>query len=483
MLVKNPNAEQQGQVYFHDIGDYLSREEKLAKISELKSIQGIKNIQGWTVINPDEHGDWLNQRDDSFNNFIIIGDKKSAGSKIFDNFSLGVVTNRDAWCYQYSKKELVNNISSLINSYNSEKLRLKNDILSNNSELFNLIDTNPQKISWTRALKNDLKRNKDLSFDKVSLRKASYRPFTKINMYFNRRLNEMVYQIPQIFPSESSENFVISMTGVGTPKEFTCFILNTIPDLQFHANGQCFPLYLYDEVKEDKSVGTGDLFGNSLDLTVSETKYQRKDGISDAGLQHFQTAYPNEPISKEDIFYYTYGLLHSEEYRTRYADNLTKELPRIPCVKKAEDFWAFSKAGRELAHWHLNYETVAPYKATLDTGTKAYKELLAEDFYVEKMKFAKKGEKGTVIYNKRVTIKDIPLEAYEYVVNGKPALEWVMERQGVSTHKDSGIVNDANDWAIETMGNPAYPLELFLRVITVSLETMKIVKSLPKLDI
>lgn len=194
-------------------------------------------------------------------------------------------------------------------------------------------------------------------------------------------------------------------------------------------------------------------------------------------------SYPNEQITKEDIFYYTYGLLHSEEYRTRYADNLTKELPRIPCVKKAEDFWAFSKAGRELAHWHLNYETVEPYKATLDTGSTPYSQLSDEDFYVEKMKFAKKGEKGTVVYNKRITIKDIPVEAYEYVVNGKPALEWVIERQGVSTHKDSGIVNDANDWAIETMNNAAYPLELFLRVITVSLETMKIVKSLSKLDI
>src|SRR5690606_38722049 len=238
-----------------------------------------------------------------------------------------------------------------------------------------------------------------------------------------------------------------------------------------------------EEVTQNNKVGSSDLFESSLDLTVSETKYQRKDGISDEGLQHFQTAYPNEQITKEDIFYYTYGLLHSEEYRNRYADNLTKELPRIPCVKKAEDFWAFSKAGRALAHWHLNYETVEPYKSTLDTGTTPYSQLTADVFRVEKMKFAKKGEKGTVIYNKRITIKDIPVEAYDYVVNGKPALEWVMDRQCVSTHKESGIVNDANDWAIETMNNPAYPLELFLCVITVSLETMKIVKSLPKLDI
>jgi predicted helicase len=188
-------------------------------------------------------------------------------------------------------------------------------------------------------------------------------------------------------------------------------------------------------------------------------------------------------------------LLHSEDYLTRYADNLTKELPRIPCVypkghkKQAADFWAFSQAGRALAEWHINYETVAPYPITFDCGKAGFAGLKDADFYVTKMKFAKKDDnlkgtgKSTVIYNHKIAIKDIPLAAYEYVVNGKPALEWVMERQGVSTHKDSGIVNDANDWAIETMNNARYPLELFQRVITVSLETMKIVNALPKLDI
>jgi predicted helicase len=323
----------------------------------------------------------------------------------------------------------------------------------------------------------------EYSFVANDVVKTLYRPYTSQWIYFNKTWNWSRYLVPYMKPSDDQKNLMISLSGTGSNNVFSLVITDIIPSHDLIAKGQCFPLYLYEEVSQDRQVGSGDLFDNSLDLTVTETKYERKDGISDEGLQHFQTAYPSEQITKEDIFYYTYGLLHSEEYRTRNADNLTKELPRIPCVKKAEDFWAFSKAGRDLAHWHLNYETVAPYKATLDTGTKAYKELLAEDFYVENMKFAKKGEKGTVVYNKRITIRDIPLEAYEYVVNGKPALEWVMERQGVSTHKDSGIVNDANDWAIETMGNPAYPLELFLRVITVSLETMKIVKGLPKLDI
>ena len=212
-------------------------------------------------------------------------------------------------------------------------------------------------------------------------------------------------------------------------------------------------------------------------------KTTRRHAMTDAGLAHFQAAYPHDTISKEDLFYYIYGLLHSEDYKAKYADNLTKELPRIPAVKQAADFWHFSAAGRELAELHVNYETQAPYPVTLDCGSRKLAELQDKDFYVTKMKFASKGDKSTVVYNHAITIKGIPLAAYDYVVNGKPALEWVMERQGVSTHKDSGIVNDANDWAIETMNDPSYPLNLFLRVITVSLETMKIVRNLPKLDI
>ncbi|MEN8357922.1 DEAD/DEAH box helicase [Acinetobacter towneri] len=479
ILVKNPNAKKHGQIYFHDIGDYLSREEKLDKIANFKSLQGINAINGWAEITPDEHGDWLNQRDNSFDEFLSLGDKKDKFSlTIFNLFSQGVLTSRDAWCYNFSKKALTNNIHKTLDFYNLELERL----LGVESKVEN-INLDQKQISWSRALKNDIQREKPKSFNEESLRLFMYRPFTKEWGYFNRELNEMQYQVSKLYPKQNLQNIYFSIVGRGSNKDFGLLISNQMPDYEMISKGQSFPLYLYEEVTLDKQVGSGDLFDESLDLTVTETKFERKDGISDEGLQHFQTAYPNEQITKEDIFYYTYGLLHSEEYRTRYADNLTKELPRIPCVKKAEDFWAFSKAGRDLAHWHLNYETIEPYKATLDTGSTPYSQLTEEDFYVEKMKFAKKGEKDTVIYNKRITVKDIPLEAYDYVVNGKPALEWVMERQGVSTHKDSGILNDANDWAIETMNNPAYPLELFLRVITVSLETMKIVKALPKLDI
>jgi len=214
----------------------------------------------------------------------------------------------------------------------------------------------------------------------------------------------------------------------------------------------------------------------------------RRDAITDAGLTHFQSAYPGAAITKEDLFYYIYGILHSPDYRERYADNLSKELPRIPRVRTATDFWHFSKAGRDLAALHLDYETVEKYPLTID----AKGPLTDADYRVEKMKFAKKkdletgksiNDRSTVIYNNKITLRGIPEAAWDYVVNGKAALDWVMERQAVRVDKASGIVNDANDWATETMGNAKYPLELFQRVVTVSLETQKIVNALPALDI
>ena len=479
VLVKNPDAEKHGQIYFHDIGDYLSREEKLEKISDLVSINGITAIDGWTTITPDAHNDWLNQRDDSFSEFIEIGNKKDKTVVgLFDNFSNGVKTNRDAWLYQSSIEDLKNNVSTMIDFYHEEVKRYKNS--DQKLEPKDFVKFDSSKMSWTREVFNDVKKGYVHTTLATEFRSSLYRPFTKQNLYFNRHFNNCVYQMPQIFPTADAENLTISLTGLGTPKDFSCIITNVIPDIQLHANGQCFPLYLYEK-NSVKGNDTG-LFSQARTNTT-DNQYTRKDAISDVGLNHFKNAYPTEIISKEDIFYYVYGLLHSEDYRSRYADNLTKELPRIPCVKKAEDFWVFSKAGRGLAYWHLNYETIEPYKAKLDLGNKSLKQLEDKDFYVTNIKFPKKDQKDTVVYNNAITIREIPLAAYDYIVNGKSALEWVMERQGVSTHKDSGIVNDANDWAIETMGEAKYPLELFLRVITVSLETMKIVRSLPKLDI
>ena len=460
ILVKNPAAIKTGNIYFHDIGDYLTREEKLEKISDFGSINGIEKAHGWQSITPDSYNDWLNQRDDSFSDFISIGNKKEKTStSVFLNFSQGVLTARDSWCYQYSKENLESNIIRMIGNYNRDMERLAGLKSSMDKDLSYFIDNNPHNISWTANLKESLKKGKVVNLNPNDIRISMYRPYTKSWLCFNRQLNERVYQIPQIFPEKESENLVICVIGRGATKKFSAIIVDVIPDYEMISKGQCFPLYIYDD------------------------SGSRIDAISDFGLEHFREFYNGISIGKLDLFYYIYALLNNNDYINRYIDNLSKEIPRIPCVKRYEDFLQYSKAGRDLAELHLNYEKIEPYKADVDTGSLIYSQLGKDDFYVEKMKFAKKGEKGTVIYNDKIRIKNIPAEAYDYIVNGKPALEWVMERQSVSTNKDSGIVNDANDWAIETMNNPRYPLELFLRVVTVSLETQKIVNSLPKLDI
>ena len=477
LLVKNPNVSDHGQIFYHDIGDYLTREEKLEKITALESISGITD---WQSITPDEHGDWLKQRDHSFSEFLVLGDKKNTDLAIFENYSGGVKTNRDAWAYNGSKKNVAQNMKKMIDFYNLEVERFfgefldLHDMSAREAEVNNFINTDPEKISWDHAQKIGVARGKRGEFLSDALCQSLYRPFTKQWLYMDRFFNNRLYQMPKIFPHAGAENLVIQATGVGS-KAFSVLISSVLPCLDNMEKGQSFPLYLYEE----KYQPDGEAEGLFTSISQVDTPYNRRDAITDAGLTHFKEAYPDENFTKEDLFYYVYGLLHSPDYRERYADNLSKELPRIPRVKTAADFWTFSKAGRDLAHWHLNYETVAPYPLTIDA-----KGMLSDaDYRVEKMKFAKKGDKSTVIYNGKITLRDIPAEAWEYVVNGKAALDWVMERQSVKTDKASGIVNDANDWAIETMGNPKYPLELFQRVVTVSLETQKIVAALPKLDI
>lgn len=487
LLVKNPNASQRGNVYFHDIGDYLSREQKLKKTQDFFSIAGIAAADGWVTINPDEHGDWLKQRDNSFGEFIALGDKDGSGPKLFANYSNGVKTQRDVWCFNHSKSAVANNMTRMIAFYNSEVERFKEAFgtkskKDRDEQVDGYIDTDPSQISWTRALKQELSKGRSFNFEQGCLVRAMYRPFTKQWLYFNRRFNEMVYQMPRIFPGAGDTNLVICVSAPGFLSGFTALIADLPPELCVAAmkgGTQCFPLYLYESDEPDSE--QPELFGAAPNRANSR---KRQAAVTDEGLAHFAAAYPGEAVSKEDIFYYVYGLLHSSDYRDRYTDNLSKELPRIPRVRSSADFWAFSKAGRALADLHLNYETVPMYAAaTIDHGSKT---LSDADYRVEKMRHGKKGKDkdlSTVLYNSRITVSGIPLEAYDYVVNGKSAIEWVMERQSVRTDKDSGIVNDANDGAVETMDNPRYPLELLLRVVTVSLETMKTVNALPALDI
>nr|WP_015647610.1 type ISP restriction/modification enzyme [Pseudomonas sp. GLE121]AGL12855.1 helicase domain-containing protein [Pseudomonas sp. GLE121] len=482
ILVKNPKAKQHGQIYFHDIGDYLSQAEKLKKISDFASVAGISAANAWNIINPDEHGDWLKQRDDKFGAYIRLGEKKSNNPVLFSSYSSGAETRRDAWCYNASKKKIADNMHNMIDFYNDEVRRFAKEHKGHDKDyrekiVADFIIKDEKNIKWSEDIIRDVSKEELACFESEAVCISMYRPFYKSWMYSSKKFNWSRYLMPKVFPNGITDNLAICLTGVGAKSGFTSLMTNIMPCRDNIEKGYCFPLYIYDVATDDSEE---DLKQDGLFDTKVGIKNKRHDAITDEGIAHFHTAYPGEQISKEDVFYYIYGLLHSLEYREKYADNLAKELPRIPCVKTATGFFGFSKAGRALAELHINYETVKPYLAKVVGGSQL------EDYRVEKMKYGKKGgdkDLTTLIYNDKISVTGIPLEAYEYVVNGKSALDWVVERQCVKTDKASGIVNDANDWAIETMQNPKYPLELFLRVVTVSLETIKLVKALPPLDI
>jgi predicted helicase len=276
----------------------------------------------------------------------------------------------------------------------------------------------------------------------------------------------MRYQMPKLFPATSSENLMICVPGLGATKDFSALISRNIADINCVWAAQCFPLYYYEESNPKQR----DIFAKPATST-----YERKDGVSDFILAKAREQY-GAAVKKEDIFYYVYGLLHSREYCSRFGDDLKKSLPRIPLVSDSADFWAFSDAGRKLADLHLNYETVPALAGVVVDGADAN----PPNFKVVKMRFGDKTSRDTIQYNASIKVRNIPARVYDYVVNGKSAVEWVMERYQVKTDKDSGIVNDPNCWA-EECGKPDYILQLLLSVIAVSVKTMEIVDGLPEL--
>ncbi|MBP7728304.1 MAG: DEAD/DEAH box helicase [Bacteroidia bacterium] len=455
LLVRNPAARREKAVIrYCDIGDYLSREDKLEILRDSASITSPK--LHWKTLEPNEEGDWLNQRNDLFEKFIPLAPEKKydkAAKSFFIANSLGTVTARDAWVYNFSHSRLRRNITKTISHYNEELQK----VVKGRAKQYTV---NPELGSWSRDWQNHFLRKREIILDKREFRNSMYRPFTKVYTYYADILNQERYQQP-IFYVDS--NISLFVSGIGVNKDFSTLCVNLISDYQLLTNGQCFPLYYYEENSE------------SLDLFASGNgeKYIKQDGVSDYIFEECRKKY-GKNISKEDIFYYVYGVLHDNEYRNRFSSDLKKSLPRIPLVDDVKDFWSFSKAGRALADLHINYEKVPAYKGVKVEG------LRSGDYAVEKMRFPQKGQKDTILYNNSITIRDIPAKAYEYVVNGKSAIEWVMERYQVTVNKDSGIVNDPNDWAKES-GNPRYILDLLLSVINVSMQTVEIVEGLPRL--
>lgn len=474
ILVKKPKAsDEAARIYYHDIGDYLSREEKLRIIRNMGDISN--PLMQWVTITPNEHGDWLNKRSEQFKLYTTLGDKidkKNKKTFFVPYYSNGLKTQRDPWCYNSSLPVVEKSAKEQIDFYNEQREKLAKKEISD-------VDYSTHKISWTRAVLSDIQRNKPYNTQDCQFREGLYRPFFKQHLLFYRPLNERMYQIPTLFPTSNQRNLVICVECIGARRDFTALITDCIPDLHVLEAAQCFPLYWYD----DSTADIADLFS----APQSEMdRYVRRDGVTDWILSTARKQYGSR-VTKEDIFYYVYGILHAPDYRTTFAADLKKSLPRLPLVKSPDDFWAFSRAGRSLAELHLGYEHVEPY-AGCRTIYSPLTNRGDEISYLidDKMRFgkldSKTADKRIIHYNAGITIENIPLEAYDYVVNGKSAIEWVMERYAVKTDPASRIENNPNDWCREH-DDPKYIYNLLLRIITVSLETMKIVRSLPKLKL
>lgn len=473
LLIKDSAHSGQGELFYYDIGDYFSRQEKFDIIDNFKSI---KNLD-WQIIKPNKEGDWINQRDSSFEDFISLGNKSGDSEKnIFSLYSQGLLSGRDAWIYNMDSNTLGSNMRNMIKVFNHNTQNYQGLISTkpkdHHPKVESVIDSNSKKISWTHRLKEDVRRGKKYKFELKSIIQGLYRPFVKQWLYYDRNFNERVYQLPKLFPTPNHKNIVISVAGVGANKMFSALATQILPDYEMISKGQSFPLYWYekcdekiDKIEKNKLISSG---------LLDKAGFIQHCSISDWALSEFINHYNDKKINKESIFWYVYGILHSVEYKNRFASNLKKMVPRIPLAK---DFWAFSHAGCKLGELHLNYEKITPYLLDEELKKKSPKDSC---YLVAKMVFGKKDgkpDKSIIIFNDYLILRNIPLDAYDYLVNGKSAIEWIMERYQVVIDKESGLKNDPNSWS----DDPRYIINLVKRIVTVSVESVEIIKKLPPL--
>ena len=467
LLVKNPNATHEGcKIHYRDIGDYLTREEKLEALREAVSIKGISD---WQIITPDAHHDWIDQRSEAFDEFYPLGSEDAkagrADNAIFRLYSLGLATGRDAYIYNFSRDACAENAERMAQEYIAAISELEE-----NPELTmdEAAGRHSSYIKWNRELKNNLKRKKKTQFEDDYIRKAAYRPFIATNCYADYTFSQMKYQVDRIFPDSSSENQVICFPSKGSKKPFSVLMTDMMSDLHFNEFSQCFPRWRYPR-PADTSNTTNTFQG-------FDEAPERIDNISDTALNAFRNHYRDDSITKDNIFDYIYGVLHAPSYRDEFANDLSKMIPRIPF---APDFRAFAEAGKALADFHLNYETCEQYphlKVEPITPSLLWEEK-PEHFRLgtRAMRFADKEAKTTLTINEHVCLSGIPEEAHRYVVNGRTPLEWFIDRYKIKEDRNSGIINDPNGW----FENPRDLITAIERIVYVSVESTKIIDSLP----
>ncbi|WP_284926608.1 type ISP restriction/modification enzyme [Brevibacterium sp. UMB1308A] len=477
-------------LHYRDIGDYLSREEKL-EIVEASNVQTLE----WSEIEPNERGEWINQSSGSFQEFSPLGSKEKnetrTQSPLFVTYSAGLKTNRDAWCYNSSLEVLTRNIKSMLVAYSdalesfTPESKRANEILE---EAKRHVEYDSTRISWNLGLLKDLARKKQHAFESSSLRGGAYRPFQRQQVYFSRELNDAIYQLPRMFPEVGMENYGFYVVAAGAGHTFSLLAADTIVDLALwgSGSGQFFPRFTYEKLAEGLGEGEAqaafDLGGGKPTSDTVVNGYRRLDNISDDALARYRAAFGAD-VTKDDIFASIYALLHSEQYRTTYAADLKRQLPRIPLPDTSEDFRKFVEAGEHLLELHIRYEEQP--ECPLGEETVLGDDGDPEFYRVKKLRWGGKArtpDKSQIVVNDNITLTGIPDEAHEYVLGSRSALEWILDRYQVKTDKASGIVNDPNDWGLER-GNPRYIVELIKKVAHVSVETVKIVKSLPRLTL
>jgi predicted helicase len=433
------------KIHYARVDEFWRKEEKYSYLDEQQHRRQIE----WQEIQPDENHNWLHVRlageDDQF---IVVGNKETrdgvASSAIFANYSRGVETTRDTWVYNYSKDELTVNVARTIDAYNEQVAKWHSNKRPK-EKLDGFITYDDKEVKWSRKLKERLRANQKIELKESAIRTALFRPFTLQHLYFEPSLVYLPALFPRTFPlpETEKENRIVGLTSPGSEKPFMVLASNRLADLHLTGGGcstQCFPFYSYNED------GT-----------------KRRENITDWALEQFRSHYKDESITKWEIFHYVYALLHHPLYRERYAANLKRELPRIPF---APDFRVFAEIGKRLAEIHVNYEQQPEYP--LERIEKAGAQL---DWRVERMKLSK--DKRSLIYNDFLTLAGIPPEVFEYRLGNRSALEWIIDQYQVSTDKRSGITNDPN-----RPDDPQYIVRLIGQVISVSLETTKLIQQL-----
>ena len=465
LLVKRSASSGKATIHYYAVDDYLKRQEKFDILDSGYSFSQLDSSGKMNILHPKENGDWIVQRSTVFPTLLpLAGEgKKFSGinSAIFDGYSLGYGTNRDIWCYNYSKESLIDNVCLLCNEYNRQ---LRTGVITRDKT----------KIAWSRDLESKFQKRQNLTFDEKTVSVSNYRPFTKKWFVADSQYINMIYQMSRIYPRDAS-NLTICVASIGDKKDFSCLITDAHTDLHFTGASQCFPLYWY-EISPERKTKQSSIVDFGAD--IQSNGLIRHDGISDWALYQARAKYGND-VTKEDIFYYIYGYLHSPDYRSAFVDDLKLSLPRIGFVESYDDFKAFSEAGRKLADLHLNYESVPVWKDLMINGNTPVESFIAVDdlYKVGTKKMKVDPEKGTIQYNDSISISNIPKEAFGYIVNGRSALAWIAEMYHVTTDKDTGIVNDPNEYS-----GGKYIFDLIASIVTVSVETVRIQDSLPKLD-